>query len=369
LWHAYTGSHADVVQAMIERYNATNPDCVRLTASAVDDPVRAIENTDEGPDIVAWQNTEIGHAAEAGLIAPLDDFVESNDLSDVFVAPAAAAMTWDGRWWGLPETMSGIALVYNKAMVTEDMLPQPDDFEELLATATQFQRQNWGVQYLCNPGLGAPDAYHVAPIYFGFGVPGFVDEAGNAQLNSEEALAAGEWIRAFSAVAPAEASPEICQTMMTEGQIAIWWTGPEAIAPLIDAGVYHDIAPMGRPYVEIRAWSLTADAVRRGHAEAAVAAMSWWTSEGVLVERVLQTGEIPANAAALADRRVQNLYAVRGFGAALERGIPLPTAPVQQGVWQLVGEATTSIWTGVQRPEDALNAAQEAAEILLSERR
>ncbi|MBN1177789.1 MAG: extracellular solute-binding protein, partial [Anaerolineae bacterium] len=121
------------------------------------------------------------------------------------------------------------------------------------------------------------------------------------------------------------------------------------------------------PFVGIKTWMLTTNAVDRGHAEAAVEVMKWWTSQEVVTARVLQTKEIPANAAALADPEVQALYTVSGFGASLERGIPMANTPFMDALWGPVGDATTAIWTGAQMPEEALEAAQAAAETAIAD--
>jgi len=316
----------------------------------------------EGPDILAWANDQIGRNALAGNIAPIDEWVDQAYLEANYVAPGVSAVIWNGQIWGLPETIESIALVYNKALITEDQLPDPDDFEGLLTLATDFRAANPDQYLLCNQGLGNPDAYHVAPIYFGFGMPGYVDDQGTVYLNTPEGLAAADWIQRFSAVAPAETSHEICQAMISEGQAAAWWTGPWAIASLEAAGIDYGIAPMGRPFVGVKVWMLTQNAVDRGNAEAAVRVMQWWTSTETELARVLQTREIPANAAALADPQVQAMTTVAGFGAAAARGIPMANTPFMDALWGPVGDATTAIWTGAQTPEEALAAAQAAAE-------
>ena len=94
--------------------------------------------------------------------------------------------------WGLPETQEGIALVYNKALVTEEYLPaDPLDFADLLAKATAF-KEAAGLPLICNQGFPGADAYHIAPIYFGFGVPNYVDDEGTVNFNSAESVAAGQ---------------------------------------------------------------------------------------------------------------------------------------------------------------------------------
>ena len=69
----------------------------------------------------------------------------------------------------------------------------------LLAAATQFQKDNPGKTLICNQGFtsnGDGDAYHVAPVFFGEGVPSYVDENGKAFLNTPEAIKAYQEVAA-----------------------------------------------------------------------------------------------------------------------------------------------------------------------------
>ncbi len=365
IWHGYSGDYQTVIERMFDEYNATNTDCITLEYARVDnlsDSLAVAVPAGEGPDILAWANDVIGNNALAGNIAPIDEWVNRAYLEDNFVPPAVASVIWNGQIWGLPETMEGIALVYNKALLADTDLPDPDDFDDLLAKATAFREANPDVYYLCNQGLGNPDAYHVGAIYFGFGMPGYVDDQGTVYLDTPEGLAAANWILQFRDVAPAETSHDICKSMLIEGKAAIWWTGPWAIADLETAGIEYGIAPMGKPFVGIKVWLLTKNAVDRGTAAAAVTAMKWWTSAETEIARVIETKEVPANAAALAAPEVQAMYTVQGFGASLERGIPMANTPYMSALWRPVGDATTAIWTGAQTPEEALAAAQATAE-------
>ncbi len=364
VWHGYAGDYQGTIEGLFDEFNAENED-IQIEYTRVDelrDSLSVAIPAGEGPDIIAWANDQIGRNALTGNIVALGDWIDMNYLEDNFTDPAVSGVIWNDQIWALPETMEGIALVYNRDLVTEDELPASDDFDALLNKACDFREANPDMWYLCNQGLGNPDAYHAAPVYFGFDMPGYVDDEGTVYLDTPEGLAAGEWIVEFSECAPAETSHEICQAMLAEEQGAMWWTGPWAISGVEEAGIDYGIAPMGKPFVGIKVWMLTTNAVDRGHAEAAVEVMKWWTSADTLTTRVLSTKEIPANVAALEDSEVQALKTVSGFGASLERGIPMANTPFMDALWGPVGDATTAIWTGAQTPEEALSDAQAAAE-------
>ncbi len=367
VWHGWDGAYLEEYIAVANQFNAEN-ECVQIDLSKVDnlsDALAVSVPAGEGPDILAWVQDQIGRNALAGNIYPLDEWVDMAYLESTFEPAAVQAMVWQGEIWGIPEAQEGIALVYNADLLSEEDLPNPDSFDDLLAKAEAFRAENPDMYYLCDQGLGNPDAYHVAPIYFGNGLSrygGYIDDMGNAYMNSPEGYAAAEWIDEFRAVAPAETSHEICQAMLTEGQAAIWWTGPWAIGDLEAAGFNYGIAPMGSPFVGIKTFMLTENAVDRGHAEAAIEVMQYFGSVEVQTRLSLVNKTIPANTAALNSPEIQALYTVAGFGESLNRGTPMPNHPYIDCQWGPVGDATTALWSGAQSPQEAMDGAQAAIE-------
>jgi arabinogalactan oligomer/maltooligosaccharide transport system substrate-binding protein len=150
--------------------------------------------------------------------------------------------------------------------------------------------------------------------------------------------------------------------MITEGNAAAWWTGPWAIADLEAAGIDYGILPFGKPFVGIKTLMITKNAVDRGTAETALDIIKYYTNTANETTVALANKTIPANSAALIDPQVQALAAVKGFGAALNLGVPMANTPYAGAQWGPVGDATNAIWNGSQTPEEALAAAQKAVE-------
>ena len=370
IWHQWTGGYLDSITQAFNDYMTAN-DCVTIDMSKPEDTSNALSvaiPAGEGPDIIGWANDQIGAQALAGNIVDLTQYgIDVAYLESNFEPAAVAGMQYADGVWGLPESQEGIALVYNKAVVTEEYIPtDPTDFAALLEMATAYQAAA-GKVLICNQGMGNPDAYHVAPVYFGFGVPSYVDEEGNAYLNSPEALAAGEWIKSMSAVSAAETSHEICKAGIIDGTFGYWWTGPWAIADLEAAGIDYGITQMGSPFVGIKALMMTVNAEQRGTAEVALDIMKYFTSAEVQTQLALANKTIPANTAALNNPEVAALYTVAEFGKSLNLGIPMSSSPYASAQWSPVGDATTAIWTGAQSPTDALNAGQAAIEAAVAQ--
>jgi len=365
IWHQWSGDYLNAIEQAFQDYMTEHPN-VTIDISRPEDVTSALAvavPAGEGPDIIGYANDQIGTLALAGNIVALNDYgIDLTFLNSTYEPAAVRGVVWRDMIWALPESQEGIAFVYNKDLVPEEYLPtDPMDFEDLLAKAQKFY-EDTGKYLVCNQGLGNPDAYHVAPIYFGHGVPEYVDDQGNAYLNTPEALAAGEWMVKFSQYAPAETSHEICQAMITEGNAGAWWTGPWAISDLEAAGINYGILPMGKPFVGIKTLMLSQNAIDRGNEALALDIMKYFTSGPVQAKIAAANKTIPAPTAALEAPEVQALSTLRGFGASLNLGVPMANTPYAGAQWGPVGDATTAIWTGAQTPDEALAAAQAAIE-------
>jgi arabinogalactan oligomer / maltooligosaccharide transport system substrate-binding protein len=366
IWHQWEGGYLETIMQVFRDYEAQNPG-IRIDVEKPDevpDALRVAIPAGEGPDIIGWAVDQIGNQALVGNIVPLEDYgVDMAFLQNNFEPAAVQGVVWMDQIWAVPESQEGIAIVYNRAVASEADFPSdPMDFEDLLAKSQAFADANPGKYLVCNQALGGNDAYHVAPIYFGHGIPSYVDDEGNAYLDTPEALAAGEWLAEFRQYHPTEASHEICRTMLVEGQVASWWTGPWAIADLEGAGVDYGILPMGSPFVGIKSFMVTKNAVDRGNAEIAVDIIKFFTNAENSKNLSLANKTIPASTAALQDPEIQALDTIAGFGASLNLGVPMANTPFAGAQWGPVGDATLAIWTGAQTPEEALSAAQQTIE-------
>jgi arabinogalactan oligomer/maltooligosaccharide transport system substrate-binding protein len=361
IWHQWSGDYLTAIEQVFKDYSASHP-WVTIDLSTPADTSNALNvaiPAGEGPDIIGWANDQIGTQALVGNIVDLDQFgVDLAFLQSVYEPAAIAGVQYGGKIWALPETQEGIGLVYNKAVLTQEYMPT--DLADLLVKAKAFAEANPGKYLVCNQGFPGGDAYHIAPIFFGSGLPAYVDETGKAYLNTPEALKAGEWILEMSKYALPEESHDICKAALIEGTVAAWWTGPWAIADIEKAGVDYGILAIGRPFVGIKTLMMTKNAVDRGNQDVALDIMKYYTSADVQKGLSLINKTIPAQTAALNDPEVAALKAVVGFGGSLNKGIPMSASPYAGAQWGPVGNAVAAIWTGAQTPADALAAAQTA---------
>ena len=366
IWHQWSGAYLDAITAAFNQYMVDHPN-VTIDLSKPDDVTSSLAvaiPAGEGPDIIAWANDQIGTNALKGNIVALDDYgIDMNFLNSTYEPAAVAGVVWQNKIWALPESQEAITLVYNKAISSPADFPtDPKDFAGLLDKAKTFAAANPGKFLFCNQGIAGGDAYHVAPIYFGFGVPQYVDDTGKVFVNTPEAVAAGNWIVSIKPYLSPDETGDTCKAAFLGGKVAAMWTGPWNIADFDKAGIQYGFVPMGKPFVGIKTLMVTANAVTRGTADIAVDIIKYYTSAAAQKAITLANKTIPANTAVLKDPEVQVLTTLAGFGANANLGIPMSNSPYANAQWGPVGDATGAIWAGTQKPDAALVAAQTAIE-------
>jgi arabinogalactan oligomer/maltooligosaccharide transport system substrate-binding protein len=351
-------------QAVLAEYELAHPN-IHISATQQTDMQAALAAAipaGVGPDLVLTGNEDIGLYGLAGYITPLDAWVSPAYLTAAFEPAAAQGMLWRNHVWGLPDMQEGVALIYNRNLLNAAQLPAPTDFADLLTKAAQFQLAHPGKYYLCSSGLGGNDAYHAAPVYFGHGLDSYGGYLGEttAYLTTTAAISAANWIAALRPYAPLTASYSLCQDLFTAGNAAIWWTGPWALNAVRSAGINYGIAAMGSPFVGLRTYLLTPNAVARWHAQPAVDLILHLSSAAVQSRLAIANAKLPANTAALNAPAVQALPDLAGFGAALHPGVPMSPRPFADCQWGPVGQATSAIWNNTQPPLEAMQTAQAA---------
>ncbi|HVN54377.1 MAG TPA: extracellular solute-binding protein [Anaerolineaceae bacterium] len=375
LWHRWSADELVAIDQVIEDYQSTHPGVTveLITPPNFDSTVDIAIQAGLGPDVIAWNNSVIGSLAEHKNIVPLDGpDLNQGLLFDLFEPAAANGVIWKGKIWGLPQAQSGLALVYNKEIVKEEYLPKdPLDFAALLDRARQFQT-NTGKTLICNPGFssGSPDvAGDLAPVFFGFGIPMYVDENGRGFLDTPEAINAADWLSSLNEVSPAENSPETCKDSFEKGDVGMWWTGPQAIPGIEKSGINYGILPMGKPMVDVQALMLTQNAVDRGNQSIALDLMRYLSGQEVQKKLALLNRTIPTTSVVFDDAEIARELVVTGFGDALRLGIARSPSPFAAAVKDPLAKAIQAIWSGSAAPEEAMKTAQEELDVAVEKLR
>ncbi|HKW08405.1 MAG TPA: extracellular solute-binding protein [Candidatus Dormibacteraeota bacterium] len=365
IWHNWQGSYLDAKKAVFDAYMKQYPN-VTINLVHKDDIATAVTTAiqaGQGPDIVAWVDDLLGKLVKLEAIKPIDgiDGVDKSYMSDNFSSAAVAADTFDGKIYGMPETVEAITMIYNKDLVTPDKLPKTS--EDLLKFAQTFQQQHAGMYGVVWNAKN--DAYFNAPWVYGFGGY-YVKADGTVGLTSDGTKAAFNYIASFRPYIPASVDYGVADTLFKEKKAAIIINGPWSVADYAKAGVNYGLAVLptingkpAQPFVGVK--TLMVGATSQNPA-LAVDVIKWFDNKPNEIAQSLANKEIPANKVSLADSSVQALTDVKGFGAQVTNGTPLPNTPYMGALWDPVAKALEAVWTGKQSVNDALAAAQSAAQ-------
>lgn len=364
VWHNWGGGYADAITELLGQWASDNNIALQLLqVPDIGTKVNVAVPAGQGPDIIAWVNDQIGKNAELGVIQPIEELgFDQAYLQENFVETAVQAMQYQDQIWGVPESMESLVLVYNKDLVSEDELPQTVD--ELIANAQQFNQENEGKYYFVyQAGTQAGDAYHNAPWWYGNGAY-YVNEEGQVGLNTPESYAAGELLKQFSTIMPQEIDYDVSRALFTEGNAAMWMTGPWALADVETAGINYGVAALpaiaegkpASPFVGVKIMMLAEGAQ---NPEGAAELMRYYGSAEFQTELARQNRQVPANKQA--QEQVQDDPIIAALTEAANNGVPLPNTPFMDVMWAPTGEAQAAIWFGTQEPQAALDAAAEVA--------
>jgi len=364
IWHGYEGTYLDAKKAIYDEYTKQYPN---VTINLVHKPnltdaVTAAAGAGQGPDIVAWVDDQIGKWVKLEAIKPMDPYVNKDYMNSQFTPAAADAATFEGKIYGMPESVEAITIIYNKKLITSSQVPKTTD--GLVSFAKSYSQSNpgsYGVVW--NP----KDAYFQAPWIYGSG--GFYVKAdGSVGLNTSGTKAGFNYVASFKGAMPAGVDYGIADTLFKEGKAAMIINGPWSVADYVKAGVDYGYATLpvvqgsgkpASPFVGVKTLMLGAYAQNPA---LAVDVMKFFSNQANQTNMVLTTREIPANKLALADPKVQAIPDIAGFGAQVKNGVPLPNTPFMSALWDPVAKALEAVWTGKQSVDAALSDAQTAAE-------
>jgi multiple sugar transport system substrate-binding protein len=154
-YHEYGQEGAkEAVERYAAEYSAQNPDVtveVVWIPTDYDTKLNAALLAGEGPDI--FESTPLGERIWAGQVAPLDD-IFGDQLSD-FNPNNIAAMSVEGKVYGLA-TQDGTGLLfYRKSLLEAANIQPPKTMDELIAAAAQLTTNRQKGVFIGNDGCAS----------------------------------------------------------------------------------------------------------------------------------------------------------------------------------------------------------------------
>lgn len=331
LWHAYTGLERDALERTAASWNAEHPaqpiTLVAVPYDAFADKLTSAIPGGNGPDLFIYPHDRIGDWSTAGVIEPIEYWVDDARASR-FGDDAIAAMAYKGSLWGLPLAVKSLAMYYRTDLV--DHAPATTD--ELVALAPKMHRTNGFALAYANV-----DLYGHAPWLHGFGGQVMTD-TDDIAIATPAAASAMTFARSLIArgVVPADAQGPLVASLFNEGRAATVMSGPWFVTD-IAAGVPWKVAPLpivsatntpAMPFLGVEGILMSA---RAHDKDLAFQVMDALTSDRQAVVRARIARQVVANTHAYDEPDVARDPVLAAFRA--QRTVTMPKAPGMRMVW------------------------------------
>lgn len=355
LWHAYNGAERDALTEAAGRWNAAHPDeqveLVAVPYGAFADKLTSAIPGGNGPDLFIYPQDRIGDWADAGVVEPIEFYVD-DARAGRFDDAALAAMSYKGSLYGLPLAVKSLALYYRTDLVAAP----PKTTDELRAIHV---KDGFAVAY------ANADLYGHAPWLFGFG-GSIMSDDGALAIATPEAARAMQFVRQLVVdhVAPDHAEGPLVATLFNEGKAATVVSGPW-FAGDIAAGVPYKVATLpivsatgkyAAPFVGAEGILMSA---RAHDKDAAFAVMDALTSDVAAIERAKVARQVVANTHAWDDPALAGDAMLGAFRAQLAHTVPLPKNPAMRTVWTPYKTALGEVLAGHAEPTEELVAVEK----------
>ncbi|MCB9437026.1 MAG: extracellular solute-binding protein [Anaerolineales bacterium] len=360
IWHSWQGAEQELLDTWIANYTGD----VTLNTRFIyfDDLQAAYQGQLEagaGPDLVLGAPDWAQDFRDSQSALALNAVIAGTPLEANLPASSWELMAAEGDYYGIPVSLDGVALYYNRDILPDDEVPTT--FDEMLEI---------GVERTTNEIVGLifdRSFYTSAGMYLALGGQLFDPITGANLWNSNGA--AVRFLELHREVF--QASDEIyggAATRFSNGQAAMIIDGSwqladyqAALGDRLGIALLPDIdGNPWQPYINVQGFYVNPN----GKVEAALAFMTYVTStDNLLLVNKIAGLVPPVEEGVIDDPSLDQL------AAQFANGVPLPTVPIMTTYMNTIDEAITATTEGAQTPEDAAGAAQATLEEAATARR
>lgn len=359
-WHARNNAEAAALALVLETFNGESPH--KIDASDLSDLEKKTTSAipaGNGPHIFEWAHDWVGDYYQRGFLSDQSGKVDVN-LEETFTSAAAGAPRFDGALVGLPHAAETVALLYNKDLVDEP----PETVSEMKSVMDEHHDPSsgtYGLSYPINP-------YFISAWAQAFGGYYYDEEKNALGLTMDETLKGFRIVlEDFLPYMPNDTAYGAQAAAFVDGKAPFAINGPwflsSATEKGIDVGVTKLPKPEGgspSPYTGISLWYFTKKLANteEANANAARAFTEWYvTNEDIALRRAKESGDIPVLKSLQGSDELPE--SVKGFSKAVAQGVPMPTDPRMNKVWDPVATAIGKAMNGDASLEDAMATAEQ----------
>ena len=354
LWHSWAEADGDALSAILDAFKQQYPAVeVQTLYVAYNDLPQSYSDAviaGGGPDVMMSANWWLSDLVKAGVVLPLDDRLNSDEIADYWPA-ATDTLRRNGALYGLPTNFETVALFYNRSLIDAAKLPKSTD--DLLKLAQEAGTQGIGLY---------ANLYH---LYWGIPAYGsqFIDSNGKIVLDqSQGASQFLTWINSLRNTPGSYVDIDYGMLLdrFKKQEFAFFVDGPWAIGELKAAlgdNLGVTLLPAG-PDAPAQPW-LSADGIfLNPKADAKQQQLA------LLFARFVTNAESGATLAAKAQRlpanrktEIANNPLLSSFLQQAANASAIDTRPEMDNVWGYGGDMIAKVLNGVSEPAAAVKEA------------
>lgn len=378
----------EILNGYAEAYEAENPgvDIVFSFEGGYADVKNKLLTTLEGggdaPALAILLATDIYDVRNAEAVQPWDAYVEEGYLDDF--APTWLTNSYydydgdgEGELYGIPFQRSTVLLYYNADLLAENNLTAPTNWEELATTAQALTtEERWG--------LLVPNSWPYwvfQPFAAGAG-QNIVDESdATVYFNNPEVVSAVQyWVDLYENYSATPAGVQdnwgAAPGAFTDGTAAMIVHSTGSLPGILDRAEF-EVGVSALPGAEGDFYTVTGggniylvEGVDEATAQAAADFVAWLTEPERTVDWSIQTGYINTRVSGFESEAWQNYIAEnpQAAQAAATIDVAVREFSVQSlnDVRNILHTHILNVLNGTETPEQAMEAAQQEADALLS---
>jgi multiple sugar transport system substrate-binding protein len=253
-WHGYTEADGDVLEQIVQDFNASHDDVVISTEvnpwDVIDDTFLPALSAGDGPEIVAMPAERLPVYADRGAFVALDGFYAEDEATPDVNPGALDMVTVDGVEYGVPTGFVPLTMFYNRALLDAAGVAVPTTWDEWVTAAQALT--------VDADGDGTPEQYGLAltdhatvgngvwPTLF-YGNDGAVVEDGKAVIDSPANAETLEfWHDAITAgkISPTGVDGVSGDGLFSSGRVGMYIAGPWMATIAEENGIDWGIAPI-----------------------------------------------------------------------------------------------------------------------------
>lgn len=361
LWHAWKESEIVALNEVIKAFQEANPNVTFDVLYVPFDDLRGkyetATATGEGPTVLIGAADWGPAFYDADLVADVSEVATAELLGTISEA-ALGAVQYKGALIGLPQTIKGVVMYRNKAIIAE----APATFEDLVAAAKAAAQGDV-------VGADLEQGFFFSAAHLD-GIGGkLMEENGDPAFNDEKGVAWLQLLKSFEEAGPTEYYTDNDVNLFKAGRAGIIIDGTWNMTALAEAIGADSLAVDPWPsymgghlsgYVQTENIYLNANA-QGDDLEAGWAFIAFFLSAKAQ-QLLTAAGHIPAiTGVQVTDPLMQQ--AVMAF----EGGTAFPVIPEMGAYWESMDTAIKSVLQGEAEPAEALQKAHESITAKIAE--